>query len=213
MARPVVRHLTRFLLSVLGLAVADAAELTDEDIITAHLKGILTTMSAKEVAANRDECIMGSKADTVAMAREVGLPGFADVSDLCVTVLIRTARDGRLLDAYAAIIAENHGDPSRLETLPDAIGGALLKQKSTDVPIGNGLAVGIKPALAFDAGFVVAYRSDDRDMSGLPEAGQLKQSAEACLAQQSKDMASCFWSGYALAARALNGHLPPISAK
>lgn len=213
MAGPVFRQLPRLLLPVLGLAAADAASPSDEEIIAAHLKRILTTMSSDEVANDRDACITGVQADAVATAREVGLPGFADVSDLCVTVLIRTGRDGRLLDAYATIIAENRGDPSNVETLPDAIGGALLKQKSTDVPIGNGLAVGIKPALAFDAGFVVAYRSDDRDMSGLPEAGQLKQSAEACLAQQSNDMASCFWSGYALAARALNGHLPPISAK
>jgi len=201
------------LLTAICAAGTSAAELTDEQVIAAHLNAILTTIASEEVAKNRDECITGAQADTVAMAREVGLPGYADASDLCVTVLIRTGRDGRLLDAYATIIAENRGDPSNVETLPDAIGGALLKQKSTDVPIGNGLAVGIKPALAFDAGFVVAYRSNDRDMSGLPEAGQLKLSAEACLAQRSNDMASCFWSGYALAARALNGHLPPISAK
>lgn len=209
MARRSLCRLAVALSAAWGAVGAYAAEPTDEEIIAAHLKAILTTFSAEEVAKDRAACITGAHADAVAMAREVGLPGYADASDLCVTVLIRTARDGRLLDAYTTIIAENRGDPSRAETLPDAIGGALLKQKSSDVPIGNGLAVGIKPALAFDAGFVVAYRKGE--LTGkLPDVATLKVLAEQCLGQSAPDMGLCFSTGYALAVYALQDVTPPL---
>lgn len=197
------------LLTAICAAGTSAAELTDEQVIAAHLNAILTTVTSEEVAKSRDECITGAQADTVAMAREVGLPGYADASDLCVTVLIRTGRDGRLLDAYAKIVADNGGDRSRAATVPDAIGGALLKQKSTDVPIGNGLAVGIKPALAFDAGFVVAYRKGEVT-ANLPDVATLKSLAEQCLGQSAGDMGLCFSAGYALAVHALSGVVPPL---
>jgi hypothetical protein len=195
------------------VGVASGAEPTDTQIIAAHLDAVLTTIPSAEIAEHRDKCITGAQAEAVAMAREVGLPGYADAADLCFAVLIRTARDGRLLDAYAKIVADNGGDATRVETLPDAVGGALLKQKSTDVPIGNGLAVGIKPAVAFDAGFSVAYRAGDRDLSGLPGTDDLKETSEACLAQRASDMGQCFWAGYALGAKSLNGHVPPLTGE
>ena len=184
---------------------------SDAEVAAAILRDVLATKDAKAVAEARQGCVGGTQAEATAFTRANGLGGFPDASDYCLAVLIRTARDGGLLDVYEKIVAKHGGDPANVTTLPDAVGGALLKQKAKDVPIGNGLAVGIKPALAFDAGFVTAYRTNDSDMAGLPGAADLKNSAEACLAQRASDMAPCFWTGYALGARALNGLVPPIA--
>jgi len=190
---------------VLLAGTAAAKDLSDDEIIAAHLKAILTTQSADDVAGSRNKCITGAQAEAVAMAREVGLPGYADVSDLCITVLIRTGRDERLLDPYETIMMRHTGATTDAKNLPSWIGGALIEQKSNIAPLGNGKGITIDPSLAFDAGFSAAYLKRETTSPPMPDAATLKAISERCLAQAENNLGLCYASGYAHAIQALNG--------
>lgn len=64
----------------------------------------------------------------------------------------------------------------------------------------------VQPALAFDQGFVAAWRNRESTV-GLPTMAALKPTAERCLAQAEKDTDLCHSVGYAYGTRAANGEL------
>ena len=64
----------------------------------------------------------------------------------------------------------------------------------------------VRPALAFDQGFVTAWRNRESP-AGLPTMAALKPVAERCLAQAEKDTDLCHSVGYAYGTRAANGEL------
>jgi hypothetical protein len=88
------------------------------------------------------------------------------------------------------------------ERLPKAIGAAVTNGTGK-VAIGNGKAATVTPALAFDAGFTVAY-SDRAATKGTADPGQLKALAEACL-EQHQAAGTCFSVGYVYGVQAVAG--------
>lgn len=63
----------------------------------------------------------------------------------------------------------------------------------------------LTPALAFDNGFVTAYRRREPIPAGLPGMAALRPIAERCLAQTEPDTDLCFSAGYGYGVRAANG--------
>lgn len=63
----------------------------------------------------------------------------------------------------------------------------------------------LTPALAFDNGFVTAYRRREAVPAGLPSMAEFKPLAERCLAQAERDTDLCFSAGYGYGLRAANG--------
>ncbi len=69
----------------------------------------------------------------------------------------------------------------------------------------------LTPALAFDNGFVTAYKRQGPIASGLPAMSALKPIAEHCLAQAERDLALCESAGNAYGARAAQGEVVQVS--
>lgn len=65
----------------------------------------------------------------------------------------------------------------------------------------------LTPALAFDNGFVEAYRKREPVAVGIPSMAALKPTAEQCLGQQQPDTDLCFSVGYAYGVRAAHGEV------
>lgn len=193
-----------------AISTAGAAERSDAEVAASILRDVLDANSSDSVAEDRQSCASGLWAETTEFTRNNGLKGYPDTSDYCVTVLIRTGRDGRLLDVYEDILRRHTGATTNAEKLPAWIGGALIKQRSSSVPVGNGKGVVIEPALAFDAGFATAWLEHRTATSGMPDVVTLKAISENCLAQKETDLGLCYATGYAHAARALNGLLPTV---
>ena len=62
-----------------------------------------------------------------------------------------------------------------------------------------------KPALAFDSGFVAAYRKHEPVAATLPSMAALKPVAERCFAQSEPNTALCSSAGYIYGARTAQG--------
>ena len=163
------------------------------------LDALATTDPAPAVAAQRWVCAMGKEPAMVAKSRGEGADFFPDASDSCVAALTRVARDLQLSVLYDKLLTELSGNRDGAGDLPRAIGGAVLNG-AVKVPIGNGKAATVTPALAFDAGFAVAFQQGAAN-SGVIENRQLKAMTEACLGQQ-QDPATCFSVGHVHGARA-----------
>lgn len=165
------------------------------------VNGILTTALSSAVAAERLTCMFGEEPDRVTAGRKAGKQ-MPDAADTCVAVLIRTAREGRLVDLYRTVLTQLGGRADGYEKLPAAIAAAVMDGDGK-VSLGNGKAADVPPPLAFDAGFTFAYQRGDR-RAGNTDPVQLKALTEACLAVK-KDAATCFSAGYANAGRVLSG--------
>jgi hypothetical protein len=191
-----------------GTALADVSPAD----VAARRQEILNDMMASDylpalIANARRSCALGQEPARVAEARSQGAYFTPDVADSCVTALVRTARDHHLADLYGKLVAEVGGSSDASEKLPRAIGAAVLNN-ATNVAIGNGKAAIVTSALAFDAGFTVAYQ--DGALKKAVNAERLKALAEDCLAQR-QDAGTCFSVGYVYGARAFNGET--ISAR
>jgi hypothetical protein len=187
--------------AVVGRARAAGAPSPAE--IAAHRQEILDDMLSKDppyaVAAQRWVCAMGQEPAGVTKSRSEGATFFPDAADSCVTALVRTARDRQLPALYGRLLAELGGNREGYERLPRTIGATVLNG-TTKAAIGGGKAVEVTPALAFDAGFTVAYL-DGAANQGAADARQLKTLTESCLAQ-GQDAGTCFSVGYASGANA-----------
>jgi hypothetical protein len=183
--------------SLLASAPVCAAELTPADIAAqrqASLNGILTTFPADAVAAQRVTCMMGEEPRCVIDGRQAGKAFMPDAVDTCVAVLVRTAHDGHLPDLYRTLLTELGGDAGAYESLPAAIGDAVMNGNGK-VAIGNGKDTEVPPTLAFDAGFTLAYLRADTRAANLASTDRLRQVAEACLAVR-EPAGTCFSYGY-----------------
>ena len=171
--------------------------------IATHRQEILNDMLTEAyqpalIANLRRSCALGGEPANVAQRRAGGAYFTPDAADACVTALVRTARDRRLPDLYRGLSGELGGRVDVSETLPHAIGAGILNG-TTKVAIGNRKAAEVTPALAFDAGFTVAYL--DGVASAEPvNVQQLRAVAEDCLGQR-RDAATCFSVGHMYGAR------------
>jgi len=191
-------------LSLLAAAAPSAASEPSPAQLAARqasLQSILTTVSSKAVTTQRMTCMLGEEPGRVSKGRLAGEDFIPDAADTCVAVLVRTARDGRLPDLYRTLLAELGGSTGMYQTLPLAIGNAVL-DGSGKVAIGNGKVTDVPPPLAFDAGFTVAYLKGDAREQNMDPA-KLKLVTEACLDVR-EDAGTCFSVGYAQAGRALS---------
>jgi hypothetical protein len=161
------------------------------------------------IAGFRRLCAAGGAPGSVAEDRAENAYFAPDAADQCVTALVRTARDRRLAELYGKLLAELGGSADGAERLPRAIGAAVLNG-TTKVAIGNKKAAEVTPALAFDAGFTVAYQEGSASKATTADTVQLRTLAEACLGQH-QDAGTCFSVGYVYGARATRGQLPLVS--
>jgi len=115
-----------------------------------------------------------------------------------------------LLEFYRNLLVDLSGAAGEAERLPGAIAAVAMKPASNQVAIGNQRAAIVTAALAFDAGFTVAYRKGERHSAGMPDLQTLKPIAERCLSQSEADLALCFSTGYVYGARSVSG-LPMTS--
>jgi len=103
----------------------------------ASLDGIAATLSAREVSAQRLTCMFGEEPDRVTERRRTGKNSIPDAADTCVAVLVRTARDGHLLDLYRTLLTKLGGNVDTYDKLPLAIGNAVMNGDGK-VALGNG---------------------------------------------------------------------------
>jgi hypothetical protein len=196
------------LAALLATLPAQAFERSPQEIRQqrqASIDGILSDDPATDVAIDRGNCMNGRMPSITRMSRKNDGGISANAADLCVAVLVRTGRDGTLVPAYSEIVTRNGGDAARASSLPDAIGGAIITERSDSVPLGNGKAIRIKPAMAFDAGFSAAYLKGETKSAGMPDLVTLKAISEKCLDQTEANLGLCYATGYAHAVRATNG--------
>jgi hypothetical protein len=161
---------------------------------------MLTKDSAHDIENERWLCATGQAPDDVAQSRKDGNDDEPDASDSCVMALIRSARDHVLPDLYRKVIVKLGGDVSGYDKLPRLIGASVLTNHN-QVAIGNGKAAVVGGALAFDAGFVVAYQDAAPKKEG--NAQRLKELTEACLGN-GQDAGTCFSIGYVQGSLAIN---------
>ena len=199
--------------ALLGTGSALAFERSPEEIRQqrqAALDRILLESPRSDVAIDRRNCMNGRMPLIIADSRKRDGGISPNAADICAAALTRTGKENTLVQAYDDVIARNSGDPVRAASLPDAIGGAIIKERSDNVPLGNSRAIRIKPALAFDAGFSAAYLKGETKSAGMPDLATLKAISERCLGQAEPNLGLCYASGYAHAVRASNGE--PILA-
>lgn len=194
-----------FALAQQGLAgdprsLGSAAAPSDQD--TQATLGKLHGLLDEATDDTRKTCVSGQAPGWVSAKRAHNAAvHFADASDMCIATLSSVGGDRRLLAYYRDWLTGIGGDPGIYAAMPRSIGAAVLNGDGK-AAVGNGKAVVVTSALAFDAGFTAAY------MSGAPKkevgnAQQLKTVAEHCLAQQ-QDAGTCFSVGYVYGARAFN---------
>lgn len=89
------RHLVA--LTVALCALPYAANAKDERAERqASLDDMLTIAAASNIADYRDSCAAGRRLTSIARSRALGMTSLPDAVDMCITALIRTAKDGTL---------------------------------------------------------------------------------------------------------------------
>ena len=166
----------------------------------ASLNAVLNSVSEEAVTAQRLHCFFGKEPDRVAEARRAGQTFRLDAADMCVAVLVRSARDGRLFDLYHTLLRETGGNQALAEQMPTLVGQAALRGDET-MSLGNGKTIDVAPTLAFDAGFTLAYLHKDARKANADPA-KLKTVAESCFGVKT-EAGSCFAAGYAEGGKAL----------
>ncbi|MBS0445106.1 MAG: hypothetical protein JSR59_04050 [Proteobacteria bacterium] len=160
---------------------------------------------AELVVKARRQCASGQDPRATARSRALGAETSADSSDHCAAVLARVASDGGLIELYRDMVMSLNGSAAGVESLPAAIGAAVMKPGVNQVPIGNQRAAVISSALALDAGFSVAYQQGQKMTPAMPDLSSLKAIAERCLGLAEQDLGLCYSTGYVYGARAVNG--------
>ena len=174
------------LTSVPGASAADQEQTLKE----------LDDMLNEDIATTRKMCALGQAPGWVSAkrARYGSAVPFADASDMCVGVLGSIAERGHLSDLYREFLITMGGDAAAYERWPRVIGNAVLND-ATKVAIGKNKVADVTPALAFDAGFTVAYEDGKAAKDQTADAAALKALTEACLGQH-QDAGTCFSVGY-----------------
>lgn len=196
------------LLVALTCAVAAQAGTLSSGQIAEQRGDILRRMLSDQyplnlVEAQRRTCSSGAQPGNVAHDRAQGADFTPDAADECVTALVRIARNNRLPELYVKLISQSGGSPSAASGFPKAAGAVALAGNDR-VSIGNGKALVIAPALAFDAGFTVAYQDGKAAQPPDTDKAQLKMLASDCLAER-RDVGTCFSVGYVYGSLAFRG--------
>lgn len=157
------------------------------------------------IARVREVCAAGQAPANVARGRGFGAESMPDAADSCASALNLIGRAGQLGALYKQLQRELGGGASGHEQLPSAIATAVLKTKTNQAHVGNDRAAIITAALAFDAGFTVAYGKGERPAAGMPEINVLKPIAERCLAPAEANLGLCYSTGYVYGARGVSG--------
>ena len=168
-----------------------------QDIIS----NILTSDPPSTVEDSRWVCAMGRAPTLVSKSRAEGDDFMPDAVDECMAALTRKAHDRGLPELYSKLLTQLGSSTEGYEKLPHAIGTAVMNG-SGKAPIGGGKVATVTPALAFDAGFTVAYQEDAGNQPPSVTDAQLRVLAEGCLNQQ-QDAGSCFSAGYMYGVKAL----------
>ena len=189
----------------MGAGVASAFERSPAEIQEQRqetIDRILGRNDPADVAIDRNNCMAGRMPSMTRIARKNDGGISPNAADLCVAALIRTGKESALLAPYKRIVTDGNGDLSVVDRLPATIGGAVVEQQADSVSIGNGLAMTIDPAIAFDAGFSAAYLKGEKSAPGMPDLPTLKAVSESCLDQTQARLGLCFAAGYAHGVRA-----------
>jgi hypothetical protein len=168
------------------------------------LDGVMRDDPADSIAKVRNTCAAGHEPEAIAKGRGFGSYTLPDAADDCATILDRSGRDGALLTLYRDLMQTLTSGSSGHERIPAAIAATVMKTRDDVVPLGNGKGAKITAALAFDAGFTVAYPKHDKYAAGMPTAPALKPIAQRCLSQREPDLSLCYATGYAYGVLASN---------
>ena len=166
---------------------------------------ILSKDSADDVAIDRSNCLAGQMPRIVERGRKSGSEVTPNAVDVCVAALMRSGADSSLLTPYQKLVADGKGKAEYASGLLGAIGGAVVEQAADKVSIGNGRAMAIDPAIAFDAGFTSAYLKGERSAAGMPDLATLKALSGTCLDRTQSNLGLCYATGYAHGVRAVLG--------
>jgi len=193
------------LLSLACVVPAQAmADTHSPEEIAAHRREILQTLwepGEGDFAANvRRTCFLGGQPKHVMEDRGKGVYFTPDAADLCVTALTRLGRDRQLPEQYRKLVEAIGGDVTIVATLPRSMSDAAIGGQGT-VAVGNGKAANIRPSMAFDAGFTVAFQEGSAVPAGSIDEARLKAVTEACLGDQ-QGASACASIGYLQGSRA-----------
>lgn len=193
------------------IATGAAAQTHSPEEIAAHRREILDSFFAPDGADSamreRRLCFLGKQPEKVAKDRAEGAYFMPDPADTCVAVLTRAGLDRQLISPYSELVESIGGDMAIVGTLPQAMGAATMAGQST-VPIGNGKGARVDAAIAFDAGFTVAFQEKAATPAGGVNDAQLKAVTAACLGTR-QDGSTCYSVGYLQGARAYQQHAAP----
>jgi hypothetical protein len=187
--------LSLLVLSGLMAQQESPAEIQRQEILERMMKA-----GADTNGVQRWVCAMGGEPDSVKEARANGFAFTPDAADSCVTALRRIAQVGELLSMYAKLAREVGGTEEGYKLLPRAIGSAALANRNS-ITVGGGKGAAVTPALAFDAGFTVAFTERVPDKWTL-ETKKLREITADCLANK-RDAGTCFSAGYLYGAHAV----------
>lgn len=160
----------------------------------------------EDLAAQRRSCALGEapgwvRAKRVKYGEGASIP---DAATMCVALMAGDARDGHITLLYRKLLGDLGGDVIHADSWPRAIGAAVLSNK-TDIEIGNRKTIEVKPALAFDAGFTVAFQDGRAGKAQqATDPAQVAKVAEACLGE-GQDAGTCFSVGYVYGTAAVSG--------
>ena len=157
-------------------------------------------VDAERNGPQRWVCAMGGEPGSVVEARASGFSFTPDAADSCLTALKRIAQVGDLKKMYSKLAKEVGGTEEGYEQLPRAIGSAALNNRNS-ITVGGGKGAAVTPALAFDAGFTVAFTERVPDKWTL-ETKKLREITADCLANK-RDAGTCFSAGYLYGAHAV----------
>jgi hypothetical protein len=189
-------------LSLLAFSALLAQKESPEEI-AAERRAILNKMMEDTAESNdvqRWVCAMAKEPESVKEARSEGDSFAPDAADSCVTALRRVAQVGDLKKIYIKLAKAVGGTEEGYQLLPRAIGSAALANRDS-ITVGGGKGAAVTPALAFDAGFTVAYTERVPDKWTL-ETKKLREITEDCLADR-RDAGTCFSAGYLYGAHAV----------
>lgn len=166
---------------------------------------ILSSAPADDVAIDRESCMAGAMPRIIRTSRKNDDSLSPNPSDLCVATLVRTSREGALLGPYSRLVEAVGGDPTMVNEIPAAIGGALVTDGRSSVSVGNGRAMKLDAAISFDAGFSAAALKRETSAPGMPDIPTLKAISETCLDNAQERLALCYAAGFAHGVRANQG--------
>lgn len=193
---PVTRYLLAIALALGVGAVPALAEPTREQVEAERRSlvfAMVTIALPHEVSTVRETCFRGEMPAFVVAARAKGDYFVPDAADYCVAAIARHNLDNVPEAPYYLWLKEIGGTSEKAASVLRAVASAALHGQPS-IAIGNNKTAKMRPAMAFDAGFVVAYQDRAAVPAGKVSAAALRTVTEACLADK-QDIATCYSVG------------------